>query len=120
MSVGAVFGLIGGLVAIFLGIAGLVASTQAGSPASTVDLGDADAGFQLVRWTVLGFPVLGLAGSVLSVWLPRTGSVAMGVAAVGMLWVFGLAISTILCVWLLGVGAIMSFTESVDTRGGRS
>lgn len=110
-----VLGLIGGVLALMVGAIGHRATSMMGNMAAYVEYDDGASQMQFYSVMAILLPILGLIGAGLS---GRSSTVAAGlmaVSAAGMLFVFGIGIFSIICSGLLGVGAVLVFSDTTGT-----
>ena len=130
MKVGGILGLIGGLIALIIGAVGYGlfglgndASSLFNSGTSALDslvgaggelkgaVGTAGS-YQVYQFFGIVLPIVGIIGAAISGSRPSQGALAMAVAAVGLLIVFGFGVFSIVSIVLLGLGAILTFSGS--------
>lgn len=107
-----VLGLIGGVLALMVGAIGHRATSMMGSLAAFVEYDEGVEQMQFYSVMAILLPILGLIGAGLSGRSAPLAAGLMAVSAVGMLYVFGIGIFSIICSGLLGVGAILVFTDA--------
>lgn len=105
MRVGALIcGVLGGLIALFIGIFGSALFALAGA-----------GGWQsawLYQAAAYGLPILAIAGGALALSNSGVASPCLALSAVGIVALFGFGGPSVLPVALIGVGALLAFLDS--------
>lgn len=115
MKAGGILGIIGGVIALLVGAIGHSASGMLGSLASGVGYAEGAASMQYYGVMSLGLPIVGLIGAGLSFQQGKLGGALMAVSAIGTLYVFGAGFLSLICAILLGIGALLAFTDKAKT-----
>ena len=115
MKAGGIMGIIGGVIALVIGAIGHSASGMLGSLAAGVGYDEGAATMQYYGVMSIGLPIVGLVGAGLAFQQGKLGGALMGVSALGMLFVFGPGVLSLICAILLGIGALLAFTDKGKT-----
>lgn len=115
MKAGGVIGIIGGVIALLIGAIGNSASGMLGSMASGIGYAEGAASMQYYGVMSLGLPIVGLIGAGLSFQQGKLGGALMAVSALGILYVFGVGILSLICAILLGIGALLAIADKGKT-----
>ena len=112
MKVGMILGIIGGVIALLIGAVGYSASSTLGSLSSGIGYEDGASSMQFYSIMSIVLPIVGLVGVGIAGKNAQLSSVLMGISAVGILWVFGLGLMSIVPAALLGIGAFLVISDS--------
>ena len=115
MKAGGIMGIIGGVIALLIGGIGHSASGMLGSLAAGVGYDEGAATMQYYGVMSIGLPIVGLVGAGLAFQQGKLGGALMAVSALGIIYVFGAGFMSLFCVILLGIGALLAFTDKGKT-----
>lgn len=106
MKTGMIFGIIGGLIALLTGAIGYGAASMGGALSGAIGYSDGQstAGYYQVMTILL--PLIALVGAGFSTSKPGMAVALMGIAAVGIVTVFGFGVLSMISVILISLGAI--------------
>lgn len=111
MKAGGILGMIGGVIALLVGVLGHKATGMLGWMASGVGYAEGAGSMQYYGVMSLGLPIIGLVGAGLSFQQGKLGAALMALSAVGILYVFGAGALALICAILLGIGAGLAFID---------
>ena len=111
MKAGAILGIIGGVLALIVGGVGYSASTALGNLSAAVGDAEGASSMQFYRIMSIILPIVGIVGGGMAFSRPQAGAGLMAVAAVGIVFSFGLGFFSLVCAGLLGVGALLVFLD---------
>lgn len=123
MKAGGILGIIGGVIALIVGVIGFKLAGFGSSAMSGIASFNGDANSARVNADVqstLAFyrtmsilmPIVGLVGGGVAFKNGKVGGALMGVSAAGILWAFGFGVFSLICAVLLGIGAFLAFSDA--------
>ena len=123
MKAGGILGIIGGVIALLVGVvgykvAGAGSSLMSGLASFNGDANsarinaDVQSTLAFYRTMSLLMPIVGLLGAGIAFKNGKLGGGLMAVAAIGILWAFGFGMLAILCAVLLGIGAFLAYSDA--------
>lgn len=113
MKAGMILGIIGGVIALFVGAAGYQAASIGNQ---VMGLGGRDDYFDFQKFASIGLPIVALIGAGIVPRNPMLAGITMGVSAIAMLGVFGVNLLSLVPVALLGVGAVLVINEHLNPK----
>ena len=115
MKAGMILGIIGGVIALLIGAVGYSASSTLGSLSSGVGYAEGASSMQFYSMMAIVLPIAGIVGGGIVNKNAGLGAGLMAVSALGILWVFGIGMFSLVPAILLGIGAlivVMNMNES--------
>jgi len=111
MKTGMILGIIGGVIALLVGAVGYSATSTLGSLSNSVGYQEGASSMQFYSFAAIALPIVGLIGGGIAGKNPQLSAGLMGLSAVGILWVFGLGMMSIVPAVLLGIGAFLVISD---------